>query len=136
MREKITLVQAAGWKSDFHQFNLNITQFPTVFRWLELPTSTPSVKAPNANGTAPPKSKVAQKKPNLDAPSGPRQNEAWSNGAASAKSSVFGADRSSSGATNNYDNANNKNFGKKTTSSLTSSQQSAKQPCRFFQKVR
>lgn len=44
-REKMTLVQSAGWNADFNQFNLNLTQFPTVFRWSELQTGAPSVKA-------------------------------------------------------------------------------------------
>lgn len=33
MRNKITLVQAAAFNSDFRRFNLETTQFPTVFRW-------------------------------------------------------------------------------------------------------
>ncbi|KAL6702911.1 hypothetical protein ACN47E_000812 [Coniothyrium glycines] len=45
MLQKITLVQGAGWKPEFHNFDLNVTQFPTVFRWSELPPLTPGVKA-------------------------------------------------------------------------------------------
>ena len=44
VRDKITLVQGAGWNSEFHQFNLNVTQFPTVFRWSELPVAAPTTK--------------------------------------------------------------------------------------------
>ncbi|KAI4658114.1 uncharacterized protein J4E79_007095 [Alternaria viburni] len=44
VRDKITLVQGAGWNSEFHQFNLNVTQFPTVFRWSELPVAVPTTK--------------------------------------------------------------------------------------------
>lgn len=34
-RDKTTLVQGAGWISDFHEYG-RVTQFPTVFRWLEI----------------------------------------------------------------------------------------------------
>ncbi|KAF1956895.1 hypothetical protein CC80DRAFT_534884 [Byssothecium circinans] len=49
-RSKITLVQGAGWNAEFHQFGLNVTQFPTIFRWSELASMPPSsTKMPLAN---------------------------------------------------------------------------------------
>ncbi|PVI05055.1 hypothetical protein DM02DRAFT_610926 [Periconia macrospinosa] len=43
-RDKISLVQGADFNSAFHQFGLNVTQFPTIFRWSDLPTAGPSAK--------------------------------------------------------------------------------------------
>jgi hypothetical protein len=134
MREKITLVQGAGWNSEFHQFSLNVTQFPTVFRWLDLPTTAPNAKAAN-NGSVNPKNKAAPKKSAIDIPLGPRQTKSWVNGSVSAKSSVFGGDGASSIATNSSGPSTGKSFGTKATNSRQSSQQSSKQPCKFFQKV-
>ncbi|KAF2642823.1 hypothetical protein P280DRAFT_468135 [Massarina eburnea CBS 473.64] len=48
-RDKVTLVQGAGFNSDFHTFGLNVTQFPTLFRWSELASAPPNTKAPFAN---------------------------------------------------------------------------------------
>ncbi|EFQ88419.1 hypothetical protein PTT_15704 [Pyrenophora teres f. teres 0-1] len=45
VRDKITLVQGAGWNPEFQQFNLNVTQFPTLFRWSGLPVAAPTNKA-------------------------------------------------------------------------------------------
>jgi hypothetical protein len=58
MRDKITLVQGAGFNSEFYQFNLSITQFPTVFRWSELHSTSASTKPATANSSTP------SKKPN------------------------------------------------------------------------
>ncbi|EDU41015.1 conserved hypothetical protein [Pyrenophora tritici-repentis Pt-1C-BFP] len=61
VRDKITLVQGAGWNSEFQQFNLNITQFPTLFRWSGLPAVAPPSKA-----AAPAASKHKAAAPKLD----------------------------------------------------------------------
>lgn len=45
-RDKISLVQGSSFNPAFCQFGFNVTQFPTVFRWSELPASVPSVKPP------------------------------------------------------------------------------------------
>ncbi|RMZ74557.1 Zinc finger CCCH-type [Pyrenophora seminiperda CCB06] len=58
IRDKFTLVQSAGWNPEFQQFNLNVTQFPTLFRWSELPVAAPTNKA----GTPMFKQKVATPK--------------------------------------------------------------------------
>lgn len=47
MRNKITLVQGAGFNNDFHAFTLNVTQFPTIFRWSELPSTMVTAKSSN-----------------------------------------------------------------------------------------
>ncbi|KAF2261939.1 hypothetical protein CC78DRAFT_421159, partial [Lojkania enalia] len=36
MRNKISLLQAAGFSNEFHQFNLGVTQFPTLFRFSDV----------------------------------------------------------------------------------------------------
>ncbi|KAJ4295403.1 hypothetical protein N0V90_007415 [Kalmusia sp. IMI 367209] len=51
-QNKLTLVQGAGFETDFYQIGLNVAQFPTVFRWSELALSTSATKGPAANTTA------------------------------------------------------------------------------------
>ncbi|KAF2849894.1 hypothetical protein T440DRAFT_451600 [Plenodomus tracheiphilus IPT5] len=68
MREKITLVQGAGWNQEFDQFNLNVTQFPTAFRWSEVPTIAPINRAVSSSTVADPtpyKSIVVSTRPTL-----------------------------------------------------------------------
>ncbi|KAH4232137.1 hypothetical protein HBI06_075850 [Parastagonospora nodorum] len=134
--EKITLVQGTNWSPEFYQFNLTVTQFPTVFRWLSTPTIAPTAKAANGNGSVPSKAKSIQNKSIPHAPSEPRQNGAWGNGGSSSafENGHTSNDRASSVATSSHDTGYGKNFGSKATSSQQSSQQSSKQPCRFFQK--
>ena len=126
--EKITLVQGTNWNPEFYQLQLNVTQFPTVFRWLNTPSVTPAAKVANGNGSVPPKAKNAQTK---------SQNGAWGNGGSSSAfdNGYASNDRASSVATSSHDTGYGKNFGSKTASSQQSSQQSSKQPCRFFQKA-
>lgn len=53
-RDKITLVQGADFNSEFHKFGLNVTQFPTIFRWSGLSSVTPNktpVSSTERNGT-------------------------------------------------------------------------------------
>lgn len=135
--EKITLVQGTNWNSEFYQSNLTVTQFPTVFRWLNTPTVAPNAKTANGNGSVPPKTKSAQNKSMPYAPPEPRKNGAWGNGGSSSafENGYASNDRASSVATSSHDTGYSKNFGSKATSSQQSSQQSSKQPCRFFQKV-
>jgi hypothetical protein len=130
LREKVTLVQGAGWNSEFHQFNLNVTQFPTVFRWLDLPDPAPSTKAPVANGAATPKPKAVQKNGAPVVPTGPRHQEMWRSDSMSARSSVIDGDRPSSGM-NGFDSGSGTSFGSK----APGSQKSGQLPCKFFQKV-
>jgi hypothetical protein len=126
VREKVTLVQAAGFNSDFHQFNLNITTFPTVFRWSDLPTTIPSAKTTHTNGSTPHNSKAAQKKPSSAAHSGLRQNDTWANGSISPRDSITEAS-----TTNGLDTSSGTTFGSK----ATNTQKSSQQLCKYFQKV-
>lgn len=128
LREKVTLVQGTSWNSEFHQFNLNVTQFPTVFRWLELPSTTPFVKASPANGSVPTKPKVVEKKPASKAPTGARHPGLWSDEPTSSKSSFAGGDMTS--VTNSFDNGSVNGYGKASGSSKPSAKL-----CQFFQKV-
>jgi hypothetical protein len=91
VRDKITLVQGAGWNSEFHQFNLNVTQFPTIFRWSELPVSAPANKVVAA--TAPKQKAVAavQQKPLLMSGLSSTRKESWRrDDAFSVSDSAFG----------------------------------------------
>jgi hypothetical protein len=129
VREKVTLVQGAGWSPEFHQFNLNVTHFPTVFRWSDLPAAPPSIKSAYANGPVPLNLKAAQKKPSPAVSSGPRQHDARANRSMSPRGSITESDRAST--TNGMSNGSGIAFGNKATSSHKSSQQ----PCKYFQKV-
>ncbi|KAF1833744.1 hypothetical protein BDW02DRAFT_569726 [Decorospora gaudefroyi] len=86
VREKITLVQGAGWNPEFHQFNLNVTQFPTIFRWSDLPVTTP------IKGSTPmaPKQKAAVQKPM--GPSAPARDSWRRESSMSVTDSAFGTD--------------------------------------------
>ncbi|KAL5422498.1 hypothetical protein PMIN04_004640 [Paraphaeosphaeria minitans] len=44
LQKKITLVQGAGFETDFYQLGLSVVQFPTIFRWSELAQATPTTK--------------------------------------------------------------------------------------------
>jgi hypothetical protein len=135
VRDKVTLVQGAGWNPEFHSFNLNVTQFPTVFRWLDLPTAVHSTKPTHANGAASTKPKVAQQKITQNLPCETHRQSSFASGQISSRSSVPNGDRASSVSRNGFDTDNGTDFGSKTTSSLKPSKDSAQQPCRFFQKV-
>ncbi|KAF1912690.1 hypothetical protein BDU57DRAFT_374837 [Ampelomyces quisqualis] len=124
LREKVTLVQGTGWNSEFHHFNLNVTQFPTVFRWLELPSTVPVVKLPQANGVAPTNAKKAA----LQIPTGPRHTGLRSDEPTSSRSSLTGGDKASS-VTNGFDNGSVTSYGK-----VSGSSKPRAQLCNFFQK--
>jgi hypothetical protein len=130
VRDKVTLVQGAGWNAEFHKFNLYVTQFPTVFRWSDLPTAATNMKATLTNGSVPPKPKVAQKKVAQTTPLGPRHHDTLINGSMSPRGSVMESDGVSP-TTNGFDTSNGINFGSKASSSNKSSQQL----CKYFQKV-
>jgi hypothetical protein len=127
IRDKVTLVQGAGWNSEF-QYNLNVTQFPTVFRWSELPTSVLSTKAAPTNGSVTPKPNAAPKKSVPNVPTGPRQNDPRANNVISSNSAVMESDGVPIG-TNGFNTSNSVN--PKTSGAHKSSQQ----PCKYFQKV-
>ncbi|KAH7396511.1 hypothetical protein DE146DRAFT_615014 [Phaeosphaeria sp. MPI-PUGE-AT-0046c] len=127
VREKVTLVQGAGWSPEFHQFNLNVTQFPTVFRWLDLPAAVPNAKGPQSNGTAPAQPKATQKQG--PQPSKKHTADSWRHDSTGRGGSFFEGDRASS-TTNGFDT----NSVESSSNKASGSQKSAKLPCRFFQK--
>lgn len=123
-------MQGAGWSPEFHQFNLNVTQFPTVFRWLDLPAAVPSAKGPQANGTVPAQPKATQKKGPQPPLSKNHTADSWRNDPTGRGSSLLEGDRAS-GITNGFDARS----AVSSNSKAPSSQKSATVPCRFFQKV-
>lgn len=131
VREKVTLVQGTGWNSEFHQFNLNVTQFPTVFRWLDLPIAPPTTKGSQANGTVPAEPKPMQKKgfPNVSANS--HTTDSWRNDSTGRAGSVFENNRTPSSINNGFETGSVISSGSK----APSSQKPATLPCKFFQKV-
>ncbi|KAL1801577.1 hypothetical protein ACET3X_001919 [Alternaria dauci] len=87
IRDKITLVQGAGWNPKFHEFGLNVTQFPTIFRWSEV-----SIVAPASKGVTPtaPKPKAIPR-PVLKPVSPTPRKESWRrDGSFSVSDSAFG----------------------------------------------
>jgi hypothetical protein len=131
LRDKVTLVQGAGWSPEFHQFNLNVTQFPTIFRWSDLPATIPNTKAAYTNGTAAPKPNATPKKPATNAPPEPREHDTWASKIVSPRSPLTGSDAASV-TTNGFDTNNGISLGIKPSSS----HKPTPQPCKYFQKVR
>jgi hypothetical protein len=127
-------VQGAAWNPDFHQFNLNVTQFPTIFRWSELPTAPPNAKTTYMNGTTAPKPKVALKQvavsPLTGPPTGSRPFDSWP-GKMSWRSSTRETDDASSTATHGFHAGIELNHGELSAPSKRDSQQA----CKYFQKV-
>ncbi|CAG5140133.1 uncharacterized protein ALTATR162_LOCUS643 [Alternaria atra] len=89
-RNKITLVQGAGWNPGFHQFDLNVTQFKTVFRWSELPVAAPASKS--AAAAAPKQNAIAAVQRSILIPGLPTpRKESWRrDGSFSVSDSAFG----------------------------------------------
>jgi hypothetical protein len=52
LHQKITLVQGAGFETDFYQLGLPIAQFPTVFRWSELAPAPSTTKGSSTTRTS------------------------------------------------------------------------------------
>jgi hypothetical protein len=143
VRDKITLVQGAGWNADFHQFNLNVTQFPTVFRWSELPVAAPTNKA--ITPTAP-KQKVtaaAVQKPLqgilTPGPSTPRKDSWRRDASISVTDSAFG-DLSPT-QTNGFTDHEPERVGWENRSAYTQNAKSTHKetakgtvPCKYFEK--
>lgn len=131
VRDKITLVQGAGWDSEFHNFNLNITQFPTVFRWSDLPITVPSTKVAHANGNLTPKPKAVLKKTTQNTPSDSIQHDSWNNVPLSPRGSVHATEGAPSGPMNGFGANNGTSFGNK----VAVPHKSSPQLCKYFQKV-
>lgn len=130
-QDKITLVQAAGWNSDFHQFNLNVTQFPTIFRWSGLPAAaTADNKTTTPNELAGPKPKATPLKQNVTPFSQAIRQESWRTGSASGASATFGANEIAPVETNGFGHKNGVDSGKK--SALP---HKGPVPCKYFMKV-
>lgn len=88
-RDKITLVQGAGWNPEFHQFILNVTQFSTIFRLSELPIVAPNSKS-TPSSTTPNKQKAPVQKPVLIAGLPNSRKDSWRrNGSMSVTDSAF-----------------------------------------------
>jgi hypothetical protein len=123
-RDKITLVQGAGFNSDFHQFSLNVTQFPTIFRWSELSTVPPTkasvVNATERNGTP-----IKMKGPPKNAQNyNIIQNESsWRNNGANS----FGADNNTHIGSNGFSEAAGDDW--------TNSKTKPEAVCKYYQKV-
>ncbi|KAF2130218.1 hypothetical protein P153DRAFT_313837 [Dothidotthia symphoricarpi CBS 119687] len=130
-RSKITLVQGAGFISEFHQFKLNITQFPTIFRWSELPTAAvPVTSTPAPDRSASPKELAAPRSATSYVPLHLRKTQgSWRDRAADAESSSPGFDESSSVKTDGFGDDYGSGYQEKSNAS-----KKAKVPCRYFQK--
>ena len=132
LREKITLVQGAGWNPAFHQFNLNITQFPTLFRWSGLPGTTPTPKALPTNGAAPAKTKPIQKPTPLPPSTHPSHlQDSWRSPKTNGTHSIYG----------NNDFSPTESNGSGVMGSIwenmsPSSPKNGEEVCKYFQKVR
>ncbi|RYN41530.1 hypothetical protein AA0112_g2417 [Alternaria arborescens] len=135
IRDKITLVQGAGWNSKFHEFDLDVTQFPTIFRWSEPSAATPASKG--ASATVPKQKAVVR--PILKPVSPTPRKESWRrDGSFSVSDSAFG-DLSPT-ETNGFDeqdsvewegrSANTQNV----KNGSTSNPQKDSQLCKYFQK--
>lgn len=124
VRDKITLVQGAGWNNEFHKLHLNVTQFPTVFRWSELQAPAPSNKTLQSSGNVTPRPKLAPKKDTYTAPLGPYLGDSWRS--LSARSSII----ESEGYPNGFGASNGVGTGSKPAKTKKPSL-----PCKYFQKV-
>jgi hypothetical protein len=141
VREKITLVQGAGWNPEYHQFNLNVTQFPTVFRWSELPVAAPANKAftPTLSKQKAPIAPVH----NVlltPGPSTPRKDSWRRDGSISVTDSAFG-DLSPPLETNGFGNHEPERVGWENRSAYTQSPKPTQKEatkgtvqCKYFQK--
>ncbi|KAF2734279.1 hypothetical protein EJ04DRAFT_577050 [Polyplosphaeria fusca] len=120
LRDKITLVQGAGFSSDFHQFNFGVTQFPTVFRWSELPVATTNGKA--STNFSPP-----TKKGTPFAPVKPfsRNGDPW------GTASGWGVEEHSPRTISSATDANETSWGIKAE---PQSKSTPTTPCKYFQK--
>jgi hypothetical protein len=137
VRDKITLVQGAGWNPEFHQFNLNVTQFPTIFRWSELPVTVPTTKG--GASTAPKQKQVAAVQKPILTPGLPTwRKESWRrDGSFSVSDSAFG-DLSPT-ETNGFGDQDRVGWEERSAYTQTAKNGSAKpnkdsQLCKYFQK--
>ena len=125
LRNKITLVQGAGFNSDFHQFGLPVTQFPTLFRWSELPTVAPTTKATSTDRTSSNPPKAGPSRPTTQAHSSHARDNSWGN-------SAYGFDTTpgANDSPTTYGQSDNNGWGKATDPSKYQTV-----PCKYFQKV-
>ncbi|KAH7135903.1 hypothetical protein B0J11DRAFT_519510 [Dendryphion nanum] len=131
MRNKITLIQAAGFNPDFHQFNFEITQFPTVFRWSGHTPSKPSKNTPypERNGVT---TKSNKSKHHEDFHDDPWSNEdSWKKDH-SIHDSVSGARQSN--AHPNAFRANNEANGDSWGQNASKKSATTSTVCKYFQK--
>ena len=140
LRNKITLLQGAGFSSEFHQFSLNVHQFPTVFRWSELPSSTPPAK-PQVNGNATPSKLAKTGRENAYSPGALRTDSRWNNSNSTplydSESAFGGADHPSPMTGSSFaDTSTTLPWRSKTeTPQLNSPQKNSTAPCKYHQRV-
>ncbi|KAF2874591.1 hypothetical protein BDV95DRAFT_487915 [Massariosphaeria phaeospora] len=127
MTSKITLVQGAGFNSEFHQFSLNVTQFPTLFRWSELPSTARSVRLSISDTTEPTSSprKNQTSKQHIYTPPALRNATQWGHDTDPmfSASETFAEGINESGGTNGS-----------WEHKADTKQKTSQTPCRFFQK--
>jgi hypothetical protein len=104
-----------------------VTQFPTIFRWSDLPTATPNAKLsqinlPYQNGTPTKPNKAVPQKPQNHSSS---RQDSWNSYGTDA---IFGADEQSSGGDYGRQDANE--WGLK-----QDEQKVGIVPCKYFKKV-
>ncbi|EUC43835.1 hypothetical protein COCMIDRAFT_99779 [Bipolaris oryzae ATCC 44560] len=73
-RDKVTLIQGSKWHPEFHQFNLEVTQFPTVFSWSGVSSAPPANKPATPT---PPKQKAPLQQPILKPGLAALHKESW-----------------------------------------------------------
>ncbi|KAH7346028.1 hypothetical protein BKA66DRAFT_433485 [Pyrenochaeta sp. MPI-SDFR-AT-0127] len=128
-QDKITLVQGAGWNPDFHQFNLNVTQFPTIFRWSGLPMAAPTTKILTPNGPAGPKPKAAPQKQATPSVAQAVRENPWRLGTTNGTASTSLTNEMAPIETNGFGDKDSVGSGKKPTAPLKGAQ-----PCKHFMK--
>lgn len=131
-RDKVTLVQASGWLSDFHQFKLNVTQFPTIFRWSELRETEPSSKA-TSEAPKPQPVKI-EKRPTPETLSRVRDLDSWRDKPVNSLSSWRNRTVSPSGSALLIDISNERDDDVRTDVG-TETSQNTEQICKYFKKV-
>lgn len=129
-RSKITLVQGAGFISEFHQYKLNITQFPTVFRWSELPTTAATTSTSSTTNSGPPQELPAPKSATSYVPLHLRRTQgSWRERSVDTETSTTAYDESSSTKTDGFGDDYGSGQNEKST------KKNPKPSCRYFQKV-
>ncbi|ORY08516.1 hypothetical protein BCR34DRAFT_569763 [Clohesyomyces aquaticus] len=147
MRNKVTLVQGSGFDSEFLQFSLNVTHFPTVFRWnghSSAPSSTTKPNGVPSDRTSTP-SKTAKAAKGQTKAHPTRQEDSWGQttqngdswGHSTHNDNSWGHNESMF-ETNEPSSSGSKGWGENNRSSWGNAPEESKQqgqvPCKYFQK--